>query len=163
MVTMHQRIRDAQVLEAYMQSSAHLVPHLGLSVASLSPLSLTLAAQLYPNLNHKGMAFGGSLHAIATLSCWAFLSSYVGTLDEGVSILISRSEVDYLLPVTSDFSVTCARADEKAWEIFLRTYTQRGKARIELGADIVRASGESALKYRGSFVAKNKGRSVGIT
>ena len=159
--TPFKQVFDVCALEVYLLSSAALVPYLNVTITQLTASSLTLAAPLAPNINHKGMAFGGSLHAIATLACWGLLSSYLGEYRQdtgGVSIVVSRSEVDYLLPVTNDFTITATLDDLSQWQRFMTSLKQHSKARLVLTAELLLAGGESALNYRGEFAAKRISR-----
>lgn len=153
MALVYPQLFDAKSLERYMLESAALVPHLHCKIASLTATQLVLAVPLPPNINHKGMAFGGSLHAVATLACWGMMSSYVGALAQGVSVVISRSEVDYLAPVREDFEVSCLWPEKDRVHVFMSTLVQRGKARMELEASVTLRDGTRALAYKGTFAA----------
>ncbi|MGE3318013.1 MAG: YiiD C-terminal domain-containing protein [Candidatus Berkiella sp.] len=65
--------------------------------------------------------------------------------------MISHSEVEYVLPVTSDFKAVCGKPDDKAWEHFIKVLDKKGKARIALNAKIYQ-SNQLAVDYHGKFV-----------
>ncbi len=58
-------------LEAFLHEKIPLTKAMGLHVAESNARRLVLEAPLAANRNHLGTAFGGSLHALPTLACYA--------------------------------------------------------------------------------------------
>ena len=71
---------------------------------------------------------------------------------ENVQIVISRSEIDYLFPVDSDFKAECGMPDPLEWERFIKTLQRKGKARLKLFAQIFQ-NRQLCVAYWGTFVA----------
>jgi thioesterase domain-containing protein len=137
-------------LNAYVHEHIPLTRAMGATVYRASSDEVIVKAPLANNVNHQLTVFGGSLHAVATLSCWCLLYTHLiehlGTLD----IVIAHSEIDYLKPVTSDFAAVCVKPKGDMWDKFLQTLTRKGKSRIELEATISE-QGALAVRYRGEF------------
>src|SRR5258708_20307400 len=62
---------SARDLEAFLHEKIPLTRAMGLRVAESTAVRLVLEAPLAANVNHLGTAFGGSLHALPTLACYA--------------------------------------------------------------------------------------------
>ena len=69
-----------------------------------------------------------------------------------VEIVIANSQVDYLLPVTTDFKADCCMPEAGEWERFLKMLQKKGKGRLRLSARIMQ-DGQFAWDYMGVFVA----------
>ena len=139
----------AASLERYMQTHIPLVAQMQVTVAALDESGLTLTAPLAPNINHERTAFGGSLASLMTLACWGYLWAL---LDEGrgLHIVVKDAQLEYLKPVTGTLEAHCAPADATALQKFRDTLARRGKARIQLNAEM-RQDGAVAARYAGSF------------
>jgi thioesterase domain-containing protein len=111
---------------------------------------LALVAPLAPNLNDKGMAFGGSMAAIASLTGWALTAATLREYGETAEIVITESTLKFLRPVREDIVAECARPDAATSEQFIDRYRQRGKARWTVEV-IIRAAGEPALTFSGQY------------
>ena len=136
-------------LESYMLAHIPLVAQMQVRVAALDDSGITLTAPLAPNINHERTAFGGSLASLMTLACWGYLWAL---LDEGrgLHIVVKDAQLEYLRPVTGMLEAHCPPADAEALQRFRDTLARRGKARIELKAEI-RQDGTVAARYAGSF------------
>ncbi|HET7535517.1 MAG TPA: YiiD C-terminal domain-containing protein, partial [Candidatus Didemnitutus sp.] len=64
---------SAPQLEAFLHEKIPLTRAMGLHVAESNRQRVVLEAPLAANVNHLGTAFGGSLHALPTLACYAAL------------------------------------------------------------------------------------------
>lgn len=137
-------------LESFLYSSIPLCSALGLHVLCAKPEHIILSAPLEKNINHKMTAFGGSLHAVATLACWSLVHVNVKA-----EIVIASSEVDYLAPVTSDFTAECRMPEPAEWERFTKILQKKGRARIQLTSKIYQEN-KLCVDFRGVFVAFNK-------
>ncbi|CRX37482.1 YiiD C-terminal domain-containing protein [Estrella lausannensis] len=139
-------------LQKYLHDNIPLTRCMKVQVEMASLNRVVLTAPLQENINHKKTAFGGSLHTIATLSCWslAFLNSV--TLRGKADLVISESHILYLRPVTSDIICIAAQDDSKVWKRFEQGYLKFGKSRIRLSAKIFQ-DGHLAVDYNGDFAA----------
>lgn len=141
-------------LEKYLAENIPISIALGIKLQQATFERVILKAPFTPNINHKNTVFGGSLHAVATLACWSLLFIHLKEWSIPVEIVILSSEVDYLMPVTTDFEVECRFPAEDAWLKFQQVLTRKGKAKIPLTAKIFQ-EGRLAVDYRGVFVALN--------
>jgi thioesterase domain-containing protein len=140
-------------IESLLLEAIPLSEAMGIQVEEASSARVILRAPLANNINHKQTAFGGSLHAVATLACWSLLHvNLVELLKEHVHIVIASSEIEYLQPVTADFCAEASLPDKQEWEYFLKTLERRKKARVQLRATIS-LGGSACVTYEGSFVA----------
>lgn len=112
---------------------------------------VTLGAKIAPNINHKRTVFGGSLHSVATLSCWSLIFINLKQLGILAEIVISKSNVKYLAPVTTDFTATCEMNNKDDFARFANMLLKKGKARIKLSASIYQGN-QLAVEYEGEFV-----------
>lgn len=137
-------------LETYLHEHIPLSKAMGVKVVSASPEQVILSAPLANNINHKQTAFGGSLHALATLSCWSLLHLHF----PACQIVIAHSEIDYLIPVTTEFTAQCSMPNLQDWDRFQYTLAKKGKARIVLTATVL-SEGRTYVTFTGTFVAIN--------
>ncbi len=148
-----------QELQRILQAEIPLTRAMGVSVAHFDATGLTLCAPLEPNLNHKSTAFGGSLATLATLAGWALLQLVLRE-HLPVTVVIQESSVQYLRPVAEDLRAICAMPQTEELEKFLRRLARKGMARIELKV-LIPAGGETAVRFRGRFVALASARVTG--
>lgn len=135
-------------LESYLHEHIPLSKAMGVKVESAGPDGIILSAPFEPNLNHKMTIFGGSLHSLATLACWSYLHQRVN----GAEVVIQKSEIDYLSPVTGDFLAECLPPSDAEWNQFTKSLDKKGKGRIHLSAKISQG-GLMAVIFHGVFVA----------
>ncbi len=143
-------------LQPYLHEHIPLSKHLGIRVEGATLDSVRLGAPLEPNLNHRQTAFGGSISAVAILAAWSLLWCRLRGHAEGHNIVIQASAMEFLAPVTSDFSATCSVPPAEAWHRFVRSFERRGRARIELDV-AVHANDAHAATFTGRFVAIRSG------
>jgi thioesterase domain-containing protein len=139
-------------LEAYLHKHIPISAAMGIKVDLASPQKVILSAPFANNINHKKTVFGGSLHAVATLACWSVLHLNLKEAKDTYQIVISKSDVNYLLPVDADFTVECTIAEHDAWQRFMKMLHAKGKARIQLSAKIYH-NNRLAVDYQGTFAA----------
>ena len=138
-------------IEAYLHQHIPVSKAMGIQVECVSSHEVILQAPFSNNINHKQTVFGGSLHAVATLACWTFLHFHLKDLNP-LDLVITHSHVDYLLPVTSDFKVSCPMPENDTWQRFIKLLKKKGKGRIELHAKIFQNE-KLAVDYTGTFAA----------
>jgi thioesterase domain-containing protein len=143
----------ANELQEYLMGAIPLVTSMGVSVQSADRERVILSAPLAPNTNHQSTAFGGSVAGLATLACWGWLWTVLREYGIQGRLVVSRSEIDYLKPVTTDFISTCAAPGANGTEAFLRTLERRGRARLTLVASVEDAHGVLCAAFTGEFVA----------
>lgn len=139
-----------QKLQHYLYQNIPLAGALGVQVLTATEFSVRLKAPLAPNINHKSTVFGGSLQAVATLCCWMLFYLKLKAHDIDAEIVIQKSEVKYLKPVTDDFTVECCFDDQAAFTKFLKMLRRKGRGRLQLSAAVLQ-QGSVALNYSGDF------------
>ncbi len=140
-------------LETYLYENIPLSHAMGVHVVQASLDKIVLSAPLANNINHKKTAFGGSLHAVATLAGWCLVHiNLKKACPEPCQIVITKSEIDYLGPVEADFQAVCLMPAEEEWQHFLKVLKVKGRARIHLAASIYHRD-RLAVDYRGVFAA----------
>jgi thioesterase domain-containing protein len=143
---------DAQDIQQYLHEHIPLSQHLGARVLAAGFDAVHLVAPLGPNLNHRGTVFGGSLSALAILSGWTWL--FVNLRDTGFDgrIVIQSNTMDYLAPAEGEFTARCRAPSEERWLHFRGMLGERGRARIELDADVT-VGATLVATFHGRYVA----------
>jgi thioesterase domain-containing protein len=126
---------------------------MGVRVAESNPQRLVLEAPLEENRNHLGTAFGGSLHALSTLACYAALWTLLREAGIDGHVVVKRSNAHYRRPVTGPLRAVCVRPDPEHAREFISDLRRHGKARMELAAVVENADGRPAVEFTGTFVA----------
>jgi thioesterase domain-containing protein len=144
---------DLDALQAALEAEIPITGAIGLRVAGFEAGPLRLAAPLAPNVNHKDTAFAGSLNAVLTLAGWSML--WLIARREGIpaKVVIQDSAIRYLRPVAHDFAAECSLPAQAEIERFLLILRKKGRARMELTAEI-RESGELAVAFSGRYVVQ---------
>jgi len=127
---------DSFGLEPYLYEHIPLSQHLGVRVQEATTDIVRLFAPLEPNLNHRRTGFGGSISALAILAGWSLLWCRLRDRTGGHNIVIQKNTIDYLAPVTADFTATCTAPSADRWDRFIRSFDQRGRGRVELRAEV---------------------------
>lgn len=141
-------------LENYLHTFIPISKAIGIRVELASVQEVILYASFSNNINHKKTVFGGSLHAVATLACWSLLHLNLASFNP-LDLVISHSDVDYLLPVKSDFKAHCRLPENVVWQRFITMLQHKGKSRIKLQSQIFQNE-KLAVKYQGIFAALKK-------
>jgi thioesterase domain-containing protein len=140
-----------QALQETLYREIPITKHLGITVESYDDEQLTLKAPIEPNRNHKQTAFAGSLNAVMTLAGWGLLWLLLGEQGLATTIVIQDSESSYLRPVTNDFSARCRKPNSARLVRFENILRNKGKARLELLAEID-VGEEVAVLFKGRYV-----------
>jgi thioesterase domain-containing protein len=144
---------DLRALQATLDAEIPITAAIGLKVAGFEAGALRLAAPLAPNINHKDTAFAGSLNAVLTLAGWSMLWLIARREMISAKVVIQDSAIRYLRPVACDFTAECRLPVGADVERFLLTLRRKGKARMELAAEICQA-GEVAVAFSGRYVVQ---------
>lgn len=140
-------------LEAFLHEKIPLTKAMGLHVAESNAKRLVLEAPLDKNVNHLGTAFGGSLHALPTLACYAGLWTLLREAGIDGHVVVKRSQASYRSPVTGTLRAVCARPPVALVKEFIADLRRHKKARMELTAIVEGVEGKPAVEFSGSFVA----------
>lgn len=131
----------------------HHVPLFRAMEARLDRCDVTgigMRAPLAPNINDKGIAFGGSMAAIASLTGWALTFTTLREYNETAEIFITNSTLKFLRPVRGEIVTECLRPEATVIEHLIERYRQHGKARWAVEVT-VRAEGELAMTFNGEY------------
>ncbi len=139
-------------LQATLAREIPITQHLRIAVESYDGTCLILKAPLAQNINHKTIAFAGSLTALLTLTGWGLLWLVLKERHLAAQVVIQEGVSSYLRPVTSDFSAHCCKPDVTQLAHFETMLRKRRKARVELAAEI-REEGRVAVSFNGRYVA----------
>jgi len=142
---------DTRALQARLLEEIPLARHMEIRVLCSDRRSLLLSAPLAANSNHKGTAFGGSLYSVAVLAGWGLLTLELEARGIDAQIVIQECQVDYLLPVSGDFTARATAPDAAVLERCARTLARYGRARIDVAVAIEHA-GSEAVRLRATYV-----------
>jgi thioesterase domain-containing protein len=154
--TMSELVPDSMTtrgLEAFLHDKIPLTRAMGLHVVESSALRLVLEAPLEQNVNHLGTAFGGSLHALPTLACYAGLWTLLREAGIDGHVVVKRSSASYRAPVTGTLRAVCLRPPAALVKEFIADLQRHKKARMELAAVVEGTDGKPAVEFSGTFVA----------
>jgi thioesterase domain-containing protein len=114
---------------------------------------LRLTAPLSANVNDKGTAFGGSLTSLMTVTGWGLVTLRLQLAGLKAEVYVADSTVRYLAPLYADLQADAGFAPGESWDTFLETLKQRGRARIQVQAQVPLPDGGIATTLSGRFVA----------
>ncbi|MDB6114300.1 MAG: hypothetical protein JWQ62_1245 [Lacunisphaera sp.] len=144
---------SARGLETFLHEKIPLTRAMGIHVAESNARRLVLEAPLATNVNHLGTAFGGSLHALPTLACYASLWTLLREAGLDGHVVVKRSAANYRTPVKGRLRAVCDRPAPALAAEFVSDLKRHRKARMELTAIVEGADGKPAVEFSGSFVA----------
>jgi thioesterase domain-containing protein len=140
-------------LEKYLHAKIPLTRAMDVRVVQTGPAQLILEAPLAPNINHLGTAFGGALHTLPTLACYATLWTLLVEAGVDGHVVVKTSHANYRQPVRGAFRASCNRASPGRAAAFIDELSRFKKARMNLESIVYDSDGKPAVEYRGSFVA----------
>ena len=140
-------------LEKFLHAKIPLTRAMGIRVLETGPRQLVLEAPLAPNINHLGSVFGGALHTLPTLACYAALWTLL--VEGGVNghVVVKQSSANYRQPVRGTFRAVCERPAPALVTKFMDDLHRFKKARMELASLVPGTGGKPAVEFSGSFVA----------
>lgn len=125
---------------------------MGVRVLDPGPEPVVLEAPLGPNTNHRATAFGGSVAALATLAGWAAVQGILRAEGRSAQVVIQRSSIDYLLPVSSAFRASCAGVEPRERSRLKRALERSGRGRAHVDVQ-VESGGRTVATFSGAYVA----------
>jgi thioesterase domain-containing protein len=145
---------------------AHALRHLHAHYQAMPPVAamqlviagyddghLRLRAPLPAHVNDKGCAFGGSLASLMTLAAWGVVSLQLQLAGVAADVFVADSRVRYLAPLYADLEAEASLAPGAAWDDFLATLRERGRARTDLVARVRLPDGGIAADFTARYVA----------
>ena len=115
--------------------------------------ALRLTAPLSANVNDKGNAFGGSLTSLMTVAGWGLVTRKLRVAGLKAEVYVADSQIRYLAPLYDDLGAEAVFAEGQAWDLFVDTLVQRGRARIQVDARVLLPEGGLATTLSGRYVA----------
>jgi thioesterase domain-containing protein len=123
---------------------------LAFSITEFANGPVKISAPLRENLNIGNAAFGGSVNTLLITVCWAEVYKLMQTIDPEGQVVIQQSQVDFKMPITTDFEAIAVPPEAATVEAMLQTYQRFGKARIHMQSDI-RIKNQIAAHFQGKF------------
>ena len=139
--------------EKFFHEQIPITRAMGVRVVANDDGGFAIEAPVALNSNHLRTAFGGSINAIATLAAYGLL--WLELHDPAVHLVVAESSIKFLRPVRETIRAVCLRPDPDAWKIFLTTFRNIGKARINLRVNVLE-EGKTAAEFQGTFVARSE-------
>jgi len=147
-------------LEIFLHEQIPLAQCMDISVKRLNDSGVILTAPLSKNKNDKNTGFAGALATLTTLSGWAlatYIAEHLAKLSrDEFTVVASKSEIQYLKPVTTNLIAHCEIPKQEVITAFLGWLEKRGKARIHLSSQVVCDDGAVAVQFSGDFVVIRK-------
>lgn len=125
--------------------------NLGIKITRIEDHQITVHGDYTLNKNHLDIVFGGSIAAISITTAWSLVQSKIEQAGLKGNLVIKRQEIDYLLPVKTDFECVASFQSADDWESFKKTYEEKGRAKIVVTAQIISES-KVTSKFQGVFV-----------
>lgn len=125
--------------------------NLGIQIAKIDEHQITVRGDYALNKNHLDIVFGGSIAAISITTAWSLVQSKIEQAGLKGNLVIKRQEIDYLLPVKTDFECVASFQSADDWESFEKTYQEMGRAKIVVSAQIISES-KATSRFQGLFV-----------
>jgi thioesterase domain-containing protein len=143
---------DALKLQQYLYAHIPLSAAMQVRVASVDVERVVLSAPLAPNINHRATVFGGSAVSLALLAGWSLLFVRLASVVPDSRLVIQRSHIEYLKPITAGFTATAHLANPQRWAAFVALLARRGRARLSVAASLA-CLGEEVGTFSGEYVA----------
>jgi len=140
-------------VNAYLARHVPITQAMGIRLRSFNAAGVTMTAPLKPNINDKGIAFGGTLASILALSGWALTDLVLREAGEVADVLIAVANTEYRAPVAGRIVARCPLPSQEDLSAFLTAYRLRGRARLKLEAFIETKAGPAAL-FHATYVAR---------
>jgi thioesterase domain-containing protein len=147
------RLAAVRALNAYLGRFVPITRAMGIRLRSFDDGGVMMTAPLAPNINDKGIAFGGSLSSILALSGWALADLLLREAGIEADVLIAAAATEFRAPVAGRIVARCPLPPPEETAAFVAAYRLRRKARLRLTATIDAAAGPAAL-FHGTYIAR---------
>jgi len=144
-------------LQKTLEREIPMSAQMGIRVHEGGVEGLVMRLPLDPNRNHQQTAFAGSLNALCTIAGWGYVFLLLRTLGRSGNIVIHRSNIKYLEPVTSsEIYARCRAATAEESQHFLEMLDYKGQTKLELAVEVAGSQGP-AVSFKGSYVVLPNG------
>jgi thioesterase domain-containing protein len=137
-------------LQEYMDQHIPLAKFMQIKVESVAPEGNVFTAPLGPNINDKGIAFGGSLASLATLVAWSEVFKMAQEKGVGAEIVIADSQCKYLAPGKGNLKAVATPLSEDLKTQFWERYDRKSRASATISS-YVESDGERVFELTGRF------------
>jgi thioesterase domain-containing protein len=145
-------------LQTTLEREIPMSAQMGIRVHAGGTDGLIMRMPLNPNRNHQHTAFAGSLSALCTIAGWGYVFLLLRELGRRGNIVIHRSTIKYLEPVTSsEIYAHCHAATPAETQYFLEMLDDKGQTKLDVSVEVAGSIG-SAVSFRGSYVVLPNGR-----
>jgi thioesterase domain-containing protein len=145
-------------LQAMLEREIPMSAQMGIRVHDGGLEGLVMRLPLGPNRNHQQTAFAGSLNALCTIAGWGYVFLLLRELGRCGNIVIHRSTIKYLQPVTSsEIYAHCRPVTPAESQYFLEMLDDKGQTKLELAVEIPGCEGP-AVSFKGSYVVLPAGK-----
>ncbi|KAF7598067.1 MAG: thioesterase [Candidatus Dactylopiibacterium carminicum] len=142
----------AAELQQYLHTHIPLSAAMQVMVQHASADMVELQAPLEPNVNHRGTAFGGSIATLATLAGWSLLRIRLDGMEPLPHLVIQHQEMHFSAPIIGPLLTRARFPAGTDWAAFLAMLENRGRARLQLTAEVLSGT-QPAARMEGLFVA----------
>lgn len=144
-----------EVLQSLREYCASMPPvaAMRVDVAGYDGERLSLRAPLSANVNDKGTAFGGSLTSLMTLAGWGLVTLQLQLRGLSAEVYVADSAIRYLAPLRDDLVAQARLGEGESWDAFFSTLVARGRARVQIEAEVTLPESGVATTLSGRFVA----------
>lgn len=125
--------------------------NLGIHITSINQNEIHVHGDFALNKNHLDIVFGGSIAAISITTAWSLVQHNIEQAGLKGNLVIKRQEIDYLLPLNTDFECVASFASAGDWTQFVNTYREKGRARITVHANMLSGT-KITSRFQGVFV-----------
>lgn len=140
-------------LERLLHNEVPLSDNIGMAVHGYDGKRLELRADLKPNVNIHGVAFGGSIYSMCALSGWGLLILRLEERALNPRIMIAGGEIEYAKPVMQTIRASSYLLNELDFDSFVDRYKEKRRARIKVPVQVELNDGAVAAKFVGKYVA----------
>lgn len=138
------------ILEQTLHQEVPLTGHMGVHVRDYDGQELTITAELQPNINIHGTAFGGSLYSICAITCWGLLHLKLEEVGLAAHSVLADAKVSYRYPVKNDIEARCRLPSAAEFDAYIEKVRDEGRARIELTAEVLTEKG-TAMRFTAAY------------
>jgi thioesterase domain-containing protein len=145
-------------LQATLEREIPMSAQMGIRVHDNRAGGLVMRLPLNPNRNHQQTAFAGSLNALCTIAGWGSMYLFLRELNRRGNIVIHRSTIKYLEPVSSsEIYAVCRSITDAERQHFVEMLDDKGQAKLDLVVEIAGSDGP-AVSFKGSYVVLPPGQ-----
>lgn len=136
-------------LESLLHTQIPLSRLMGVKVTTADGNLIKLEADLEPNHNHLGTAFGGSLSTLMILAAYCQIFQRI---NRSGHVVLKSSVMSFKVPVNQKLCAISQPPDAQVIDHFLKTYHKKGKARLNIESHILLEDGTIACTMISEFV-----------